>query len=71
MGDEVGRTTAWFYCLKHQAVEPEGQCKATDRLGPYPTPEAAAGALASVHEREERIEAEDRQWRGDAGPDVP
>jgi hypothetical protein len=68
MGDEVGRTTRWFYCLKHQTVEPEGQCKATDRLGPYPTPDAAAGALAALHEREERLEEEDRQWRGDTEP---
>lgn len=65
MGDDIGRNTAWFYCLKHRTVEREGECKATDRLGPYPTPEAAAGALASVHEREERIEREDREWRGD------
>lgn len=71
MGDEIGRNTAWFYCLKHQKVEREGECKATDRLGPYPTPEAAANALASVHDREERIEAEDRQWRGDDEPDAP
>lgn len=68
MGDEVGRNTRWFYCLKHQAVEPEGQCKATDRLGPYPTPDAAAGALTALHEREERLEQEDRQWRGDDEP---
>lgn len=62
MGDEVGRTTAWFYCLRHGTVEPEGACKATDRLGPYPDPESAARALESLHEREERLEAEDREW---------
>ncbi len=71
MGDEIGRNDAWFYCLKHQTVEPEGQCKATDRLGPYPTPDAAAGALAALREREERLEAEDRQWREGADPDEP
>lgn len=65
MGDEVGRTTAWFYCLKHRMVEPEGQCKATDRLGPYADPQSAAHALESLHEREERLEAEDRAWAGD------
>lgn len=65
MGDEVGRTTAWFYCLKHRTVEPEGQCKAKDRLGPYPDPDSAAHALKSLHEREERLTAEDRAWAGD------
>ena len=62
MGDEVGRTTAWYYCLRHHTVEPEGVCKATDRLGPYPDPDAAAHALETLREREERLEAEDRQW---------
>lgn len=65
MGDEIGRNVSWFYCLKHQSVEREGECKATDRLGPYPTAEAAAHALQSVREREERLEAEDRAWSGE------
>lgn len=65
MGGEVGRNVAWYYCIKHGLVEPEGVCKATDRLGPYRDPESAARALASVREREERIEAEDRAWRGE------
>lgn len=65
MGDEIGRNVAWYYCLKHQRVEEEGQCRATDRLGPYPDPETAARALELVHEREERLEAEDRAWRGE------
>lgn len=65
MGDEIGRNVAWFYCLKHGLVEPEGVCKATDRLGPYRDPESAARALESVREREEEIAAEDRQWRGE------
>jgi hypothetical protein len=68
MGDEIGLNTRWFYCLKHQTVEREGECKATDRLGPDPTPDAAAGALAALHAREDRLEQEDRQWRGDPEP---
>lgn len=64
MGDEVGRNTAWFYCLRHRTVEPEGECKATDRLGPYPDPDSAAQALESFREREERLEQEDREWAG-------
>ncbi len=65
MGDEIGQNTAWYYCLRHHTVEREGECKATDRLGPYPDPESAANALQSVHEREERLEREDRAWAGD------
>jgi hypothetical protein len=68
MGDEVGRNTEWFFCLKHHTVEPEDGCKATERLGPYPDRESAAQALESVHDREERLEEEDRDWadgRGD------
>jgi hypothetical protein len=63
VGDEVGRNTAWFYCLKHGTVEPEGVCKAKDRLGPFPDEASAARALETIHEREARIEAEDRAWR--------
>ena len=62
MSDEIGQNTAWYYCLKHRTVETEGECKATDRLGPYPSPEAAAGALESFKERENQLEAEDRAW---------
>ena len=41
----------WWFCLKHHAVEPYGGCKAEERLGPYATYEAAAGALHLVQER--------------------
>jgi hypothetical protein len=32
----------WWYCLKHQTVEPDQGCPAKDRLGPYATREEAA-----------------------------
>jgi hypothetical protein len=41
----------WWYCLKHQAVEPYGGCRAEDRLGPYATPDEAAEALKRVQQR--------------------
>jgi len=66
MGDDIGRNTSYYYCLKHGTVEKEGECKATDRLGPYPDPASAANALQSVHEREARKQAEDRAWRDPA-----
>ena len=66
MPDEIGENTRWYYCLKHHTVEREGECKATDRLGPYADPESASHALESVRDREQRIEAEDRAWRDGA-----
>ncbi len=63
MGDEIGRNTAYYYNLKTQAVEEEGQSKAKDLLGPFPTREAAAAALQTIRDREEQKAAEDREWR--------
>ncbi len=63
MGDEIGQNTQFFYCLKHGTVEPEGVCKAKDRLGPFPTAEAAAHALQTIHDREKEKQDEDRNWR--------
>lgn len=65
MGDEIGQNTAWYYCLRHHTVEREGECRATDRLGPYPDEASAANALGAVREREKRLEAEDSAWAGD------
>ncbi|MGY2129233.1 hypothetical protein [Blastococcus sp. SYSU DS0617] len=55
----------WFYCLKHRAVEDRDGCAERHRLGPYATREEAERALASVAEREEQIEEENRKWEGD------
>ena len=38
----------WWYCLKHNTVESEPTCPGRDRLGPYPTQEAAEHALDTV-----------------------
>lgn len=56
----------WYWCLKHQAVEPLEGCKAEDRLGPYPTKDEASQALAKVQERNERWDREDEEYEGDA-----
>jgi hypothetical protein len=42
---------SWWFCLKHQAVEHGAGCPNKDRLGPYPTREAAERALETVKER--------------------
>lgn len=62
-GNDAGRwpetEKRWWYCLKHKAVEPDAGCRARDRLGPFPTPEQAAGALDRAKHRNEQWEAED------------
>jgi hypothetical protein len=45
---------SWWFCLKHRAVEHGGGCPDKDRLGPYPTREAAERALETVRERNEQ-----------------
>jgi hypothetical protein len=54
----------WWWCLKHQAVEPDGGCANLDRLGPFATVDEAAGALHRVQERNARYDAEDEAWEG-------
>jgi len=63
MGDEIGRTTAYYYNLKTHTVEEEGQSKAKDLLGPFPDRESAAQALDTIRDREQQKSAEDREWQ--------
>ncbi|WP_420175815.1 hypothetical protein [Luteococcus sp. OSA5] len=44
----------WYWSLKEHRVVGEGEAKAEDRLGPYPTREEAAKALDHVQERNEQ-----------------
>lgn len=53
----------WWYCLKHQRVEPDAGCANKMRLGPYATPEEAARALEKAAERNEEWEEQDRRER--------
>jgi hypothetical protein len=50
---------SWYFCVKHQTVEPEDGCPAKDRLGPYPSKEAAQNALQTVRERNEEWDTAD------------
>jgi hypothetical protein len=54
----------WYYCLEHRAVEPRSGCRDAVRLGPYPTPDAAAEALDTV-ERRNRAWDNDPDWDDD------
>ena len=56
MSDEQQR---WWFCLKHKAVEPDAGCPGKERLGPYPTREAAANALETARKRTEEWDAQD------------
>jgi hypothetical protein len=49
----------WWFCVKHQTVESDTVCPAKDRLGPYPTQEAAAAALETVRKRNDQWDAAD------------
>jgi hypothetical protein len=50
----------WWFCLRHNTVESDDGCPGKDRLGPYPTREAAANALEKVQERNREWDAQDR-----------
>ena len=50
----------WWYSLKYHTVEDDdGPTPGKDRLGPYPTREAAARALETVRERNKEWDATD------------
>ena len=50
----------WWYSLTRNTVEADdGPTPGKDRLGPYPTREAAARALETVQERNKEWEAKD------------
>lgn len=54
----------WYYCLKHHAVEGEDGCAGKDRMGPYPSREAAEHWQDTLRRRNEEWEAQDR-WPGE------
>ena len=56
---------AYWYCLKHHAVEGEEGCRAADRLGPYETETEAERALEIAAERT-RAWDNDPSWNDDA-----
>lgn len=56
----------WYWCVRHGRVEHGAEsCPADDRMGPYPTEDAARNWRQSVEARNERWDAEDRAWSGD------
>ncbi|WP_134324469.1 hypothetical protein [Cumulibacter soli] len=53
----------WWLRVADGKVIRAHEAKASERLGPYDTPEEAANGLAALHSREERLSEEDREWR--------
>ena len=57
MDSEQGKR--WWYSLKSHTVEDDdGPTPGKDRLGPFPTREAAARALETVQERNKEWDAQ-------------
>ena len=55
---------AYWFCLKHNAVEGEDGCPNKDRLGPYESEADASRALEKARERSEAWD-EDPAWNDD------
>lgn len=51
----------WYWCLTHQRVEPEVGCPNSERLGPYPSQEAAANWRETTARRNEEWDREDAE----------
>jgi hypothetical protein len=56
MPDEDDR---WYFCLTHQRVEHGPGCPNKDRMGPYDSERAAAGALELARQRNEAWRRQD------------
>ena len=52
---------AYWFCLKHHAVEEQDGCGHKDRLGPYDTEAEASQALEKAAERTEQWD-HDPDW---------
>jgi hypothetical protein len=64
MSGEDLHGTFW-YCLHHHTAETWEEDDRTDRIGPFPTREAAAAALQTIAARERKYDSEDAAWNGD------
>lgn len=60
----------YYWCLRHHRVETYDQCRAGDRLGPYPSAAAAADALETAEQRNEDWENDPRFNDEDEDPDA-
>jgi hypothetical protein len=62
----TGQQDEWYWCLRHNRAErADDACRALDRVGPYPSKEAAENWQESVEARNQKWDAEDRAWEGE------
>jgi hypothetical protein len=61
MSEASGEHDGWYWCFKHEQVEPYDGCKARDRLGPYPTPADAENWRTKVAQRNAEADAWDEK----------
>ena len=53
----------WYFCQRHDRPEPEDEaCRTLDRLGPYPTRDAALRWKETAETRNEAWEDADEEW---------
>ncbi|AJE85995.1 hypothetical protein SLNWT_5619 [Streptomyces albus] len=63
----TGKPGDWYYCLQHGKVEEGPECPAQDRMGPYPSPEAAQHAMDISAERNAEWDNDPRWQDGGRG----
>jgi hypothetical protein len=54
----------FYWCLTHDRVEEGASCRARDRMGPYPSAQAARSWREHHEQRGETWQAEDERWHG-------
>ena len=52
----------WWYCLKHNRVEPDKGCPNSERLGPFETEDEASHAFEIAKARNEEWDAGEDEW---------
>lgn len=52
----------WYWCMTHQRAEQGVGCRAQDRMGPYPSAQAAADWKQTRDAREDDWEEQDEAW---------
>jgi hypothetical protein len=57
----------WYWCLRHERTEQGPGCPPEQRMGPYPSQEAARNWQQKADERNRAWDDEDARWEGSSG----
>ena len=52
----------WFFCLSDHTVRQGKQARGVDRMGPYPSKQAAEQALEIARARNKAADDADKKW---------